>query len=58
MSPWRALRRRPLHAAAIVLLQVVGIAANAVVFAVTEKAIISPLAVEQPEALVSLGRRW
>lgn len=54
--PWRGLRRRPLHAAAIVLLLVVGIAANAVVFAVTEKAIISPLAVEQPEALVSLGR--
>lgn len=53
---WRGLRRRPLHAAAIVLLLVVGIAANAVVFAVTESAIISPLAVERPETLVSLGR--
>ena len=53
---WRGLRRRPLHGAAIVLLLAVGIAANAVVFAVTERTIVSPLAVEQPEALVALGR--
>ena len=55
-SAWRGWRRRPLHAIAIVLLLVVGIAANAVVFTVTEKAILSPLAVERPETLVSLGR--
>ena len=53
---WRSLRRRPLTAAAIVLLLTVGIAANAVVFSVTERALLSPLAVEQPETLVSLGR--
>lgn len=53
---WRWWRRRPLHPAAVVLLLAVGITANAVVFTFVERLLVSPLAVDRPETLVSLGR--
>ena len=53
---WRGWRRRPLHPIAVVLLLTIGIAANAGVFAVVERLLLSPLAVEDPETLVSFGR--
>lgn len=52
----RGWRRRPLHPIAVVLLLTIGIAANAGVFAVVERLMLSPLAVEDPETLVSFGR--
>ena len=53
---WRGWRRRPLHPIAIFLLLTVGIAGNAVVFTGVESLLISPLAVERPERLLSFGR--
>ena len=53
---WRGWRRRPLHPIAIFLLLTVGIAGNAVVFTGVESLLISPLAVDRPETLVSFGR--
>ena len=53
---WRWWRRRPLHPTAVVLLLAVGITANAVVFTFVERLLVSPLAVDRPETLVSLGR--
>ena len=57
VSAWRHWRRRPAEAGCVVLLLVVGIAANAVVFSVIERLLISPLAVGGSETLVSLGRQ-
>ena len=53
---WRGWRRRPLHPIAVVLLLTIGIAGNAVVFNGVERLLISPLAVDRPETLVSFGR--
>ena len=52
---WRWWRRRPLHPTAVVLLLAVGITANAVVFTFVERLLVSPLAVDRPATLVSLG---
>lgn len=54
---WRHWCRRPAEAGCVVLLLIVGIAANAVVFSIVERLLISPLAVGRSETLVSLGRQ-
>ena len=53
----RGLVRRPAHSAAVVLLLVIGIAANGAVFSGVEQLLVRPLGVDQPDTLVSLGRQ-
>ena len=52
---WRGWRRRPLPPILVVLLLAIGIAPNVAVFTAVNHLLLSPLAVDRPETLVSLG---
>ena len=53
---WRGWRRRPLPPILVVLLLTIGIAPNVAVFTAVTHLLLSPLAVDRPGTLVSLGR--
>lgn len=52
---WRGWRRRPLPPILVVLLLAISIAPNVAVFTAVNHLLLSPLAVDRPETLVSLG---
>ena len=55
MKAWRALRSRPALSALIAASLAIGIAANAVLFAVIDAAVLRPFPFPEPERLVGVG---
>lgn len=55
---WRAVGARPMHAALVAGSMAIGIAANAVVFAIVDAAIVRPFPFPQPERLVGVGAEY
>jgi hypothetical protein len=58
MKAWRAVRARPALSALIAASLAVGIAANAVLFAVIDAAVLRPFPFAEPERLVGVGAAY
>jgi putative ABC transport system permease protein len=55
---WRAVRARPAHALLIILSLAAGVAANAVIFAVVDAAVLRPFPFPDPHRIVGVGAAY